>query len=40
MQLPLVVRGVTKDDLVASLSHGGNSKMFRLKIEVAGGSGM
>jgi len=42
MQLPLVVRGVTKDDLVASLSHGGSSKMFRLKIEVdsAGKSGM
>src|SRR5437867_3204231 len=40
MQLPLVEIGVTKDDLVASLSHGGNSKMFRLKIEVAGGSGM
>jgi len=42
MQLPLVVHGVTKDDLVASLSHGGSSKMFRLKIEVdsAGRSGM
>jgi len=42
MQLPLVVRGVTKDDLVASLSHGGSSKMFRLKIEVdnAGRPGM
>jgi len=40
MQLPLIARGVTKDDLVASLSHGGSSKMFRLKIEVAGGSGM
>jgi hypothetical protein len=40
MQLPLVVRGATKDDLVASLSHGGSSKMFRLKIEVAGSSGM
>src|SRR5437899_3188642 len=42
MQLPLVVRGVTKDDLVASLSHGGSSKTFRLKIEVdnAGRSGM
>ncbi len=42
MQLPLVVRGVTKDDLVASLSHGGSSKMFRLKIEVdnTGRSGM
>ncbi len=42
MQLPLVVRGATKDDLVASLSHGGSSKTFRLKIEVddAGRSGM
>ena len=40
MQLPLVVRGAIKEDLVASLSHGGSSKMFRLKIEVAGGSGM
>ena len=42
MQLPLVVRGVTKDDLVASLSHGGNSKTFRLKIDVdnTGRSGM
>jgi hypothetical protein len=42
MQLPLIVRGVTKDDLVASLSHGGSSKTFRLKIEVdnAGSSGM
>ena len=42
MQLPLVVRGATKEDLVASLSHGGNSKTFRLKIEVdnAGRSGM
>jgi len=34
MQLPLVVRGATKDDLVASLSHDGSSKTFRLKIEV------
>ena len=34
MQLPLVVRGATKEELVASLSHGGNSKTFRLKIEV------
>jgi anti-sigma factor RsiW len=34
MQLPLVARGVTKQELVASLSHGGSSKMFRLKIEV------
>ncbi len=42
MQLPLVVRGATKDELVASLSHGGSSKTFRLKIEVddAGRSGM
>jgi anti-sigma factor RsiW len=42
MQLPLIVRGATKEELVASLSHGGSSKMFRLKIEVdnAGTSGM
>jgi hypothetical protein len=42
MQLPLVARGVTKDNLVASLSHGGSTKMFRLKIEVdnAGRPGM
>ncbi len=42
MQLPLVVRGATKEELVASLSHGGSSKTFRLKIEVdsAGTSGM
>jgi len=33
MQLPLVVRGATKDDLVASLSHDGSSRPFRLKIE-------
>jgi anti-sigma factor RsiW len=42
MQLPLIVRGATKEDLVASLSHGGSSKTFRLKIEIdgAGKSGM
>jgi len=42
MQIPLIVRGATKEELVASLSHGGSSKMFRLKIEVdnAGRSGM
>ena len=34
MQLPLVVRGATKDDLVARLSHDGSSKTFRLRIEV------
>ena len=34
MQLPLVVRGATKDDLLASLSHDGSSKTFRLRIEV------
>jgi hypothetical protein len=34
MQLPLVLRGATKEELVASLSHGGSSKTFRLKIEV------
>jgi predicted anti-sigma-YlaC factor YlaD len=34
MQLPLVVRGTTRDDLVASLSHDGSSKTFRLRIEV------
>ena len=42
MQLPLVARGVTKEELVASRSHGGSSKTFRLRIEVdnAGRSGM
>jgi hypothetical protein len=42
MQLPLVVRGATKEELVASLSHDGSSKTFRLKIEVdnAGRPGM
>jgi len=42
MQLPLVVRGATKEELVANLSHGGSSKTFRLKIEIdnAGRSGM
>ena len=42
MQLPLVARGVAKQELVASLSHGGSSKTFRLKIDVdnAGRSGM
>jgi anti-sigma factor RsiW len=42
MQLPLIVRGATKDELVAQLSHDGSSKTFRLKIEVdnAGRSGM
>jgi anti-sigma factor RsiW len=42
MQLPLIARGATKEELVASLSHGGSSKMFRLKIDVdnAGRSGM
>jgi hypothetical protein len=40
MQLPLIVRGATKQELVASLSHGGSSKTFRLKIEVEGMSGM
>ena len=42
MQLPLVARGVAKQELVASLSHGGNSKTFRLKIDVdnTGRSGM
>ena len=32
MQLPLIVRGATKEELVASLSHEGSSKTFRLKI--------
>ena len=42
MQLPLIVRAATKQDLIASLSHGGSSKTFRLKIEIdnAGRSGM
>jgi len=42
MQLPLVARGVATQELVASLSHGGNSKTFRLKIDVdnTGRSGM
>jgi len=36
------VRAATKQDLIASLSHGGSSKTFRLKIEIdnAGRSGM
>jgi hypothetical protein len=34
MQLPLIARGATEEELVASLSHGGSSKTFRLKIEV------
>jgi len=35
MQLPLIVHGKAKDELVANLSHGGSTKTFRLKIEVA-----
>jgi hypothetical protein len=35
MQLPLIVHGATKEDLVARLSHGDSAKTFRLKIEVA-----
>ena len=35
LQLPLVARGAVKDELVARLSHDGNTKTFRLKIEVA-----
>jgi predicted anti-sigma-YlaC factor YlaD len=34
MRLPLILRGEAKDDLVASLSHDGSTKTFRLKIEV------
>lgn len=34
LRLPLIVRGTAKDELVARLSHGGNSKTFRLRIEV------
>jgi len=42
LQLPLIVRGPARDDLVASLSHGGSTKIFRLRIEVenAGNMGM
>src|SRR5207247_9690312 len=42
MQLPLIARGATKEEIVASLSHGGSSKSVRQKIEVdsAGRSGM
>jgi len=42
LQLPLVVRGPARDDLVANLSHGGSTKIFRLRIEVknAGNTGM
>jgi len=35
MQLPLIVHGATKEDLVARLTHGDSAKTFRLKIEVA-----
>jgi hypothetical protein len=42
LQLPVIARGTVKDDLVASLSHGGSTKTFRVKFEVenARGSGM
>jgi hypothetical protein len=42
MQLPLIVRGATKQELVASLSHEGSTKTFRLRIDVenAGRQGM
>jgi Putative zinc-finger len=35
MQLPLIVHGAPKEDLVARLSHGDSTKTFRLKIQVA-----
>jgi anti-sigma factor RsiW len=34
MQLPLIVHAATKEELVATLSHDGSTKTFRLKIEV------
>jgi len=42
LQLPLVLRGTAKDDLVARLSHDGSTKMFRVKFEIdnAGKPGM
>jgi putative zinc finger protein len=42
LQLPLIVRGAAKDDLVARLSHDGSTKMFRVKFEIdnAGKPGM
>jgi len=42
LQLPVIARGMVKDDLVASLSHGGSTKTFRVKFEVESGrrSGM
>jgi anti-sigma factor RsiW len=36
LQLPLIVRGVVKDDLLAQLSHGASTKTFRVKIETDG----
>lgn len=39
LRLPLVLRGATKDELVASLSHGGSSKTFRVKFEMDNASG-
>jgi hypothetical protein len=42
LQLPVIARGMVKDDLVARLSHGGSTKTFRVKFEVESGrrSGM
>ena len=35
LQLPLIARGTVKDDLLARLSHGGSTKTFRVKFEMA-----
>ena len=35
LQLPLIARGVVKDDLMARLSYGASTKTFRVKFEMA-----
>ena len=35
LQLPLIVHGAVKDDLLARLSHGASTKTFRVKFEIA-----
>ena len=35
LQLPLVVHGAVKDELLAQLSHGTSTKTFRVKLEIA-----
>jgi hypothetical protein len=34
LQLPLVARGMVKDELVARVSHGASSKTFRIKVQL------